>query len=258
MTAANPATTPVAHSKTAALARVIDSIPKGYIHYTSGQCSAEKVVRLARKFHEQYGIGCSPAQRMTRKKKGIANAILVMYWPPEQEPSRVSHRGAGENAMHPSLRTLEHIDNEVLTETPNTIPERVPTNHWVEWLLLATKGAGPVHDQESLRLVTEKPRLVFLRYELVCQPDRGQLRWTFRRTKQEMEELYALLAPQLNRHWMSAVEQTLLRISRQPGFSGVRQQSFELLRFAVSRGYQGELPHLFFVQKTSHGEPLML
>lgn len=89
MTAPKPASTPVARSKTAALARVLDSIPKGYIGYTSGQCSAEKAVRLARKFHEQYGIGCSPAQRMTRKKKGLANAILVMYWPPEQEPSRV-------------------------------------------------------------------------------------------------------------------------------------------------------------------------
>ena len=81
MTLANPATTPVARSKTAALARILDSVPKGYAYYTAGECPAGKLEALARKFHARYGIGCSPAQRLTRKQKGLANALLVLYLP---------------------------------------------------------------------------------------------------------------------------------------------------------------------------------
>lgn len=76
-----PPTTPIAASKTAALARVLDSVPKGYHRYTMGTIRAEKAEYLARKFHAIYGIGCSPAQRISRKAKGVANAILVLYWP---------------------------------------------------------------------------------------------------------------------------------------------------------------------------------
>ncbi|VVE76977.1 hypothetical protein PCA31118_05346 [Pandoraea captiosa] len=80
-----PASTPIARSKTAALARALDCVPKGYHRYTSGTVKAGKAETLARKFHAQYGIGCTPAQRLTRKAKGLANAILVMYWPLGEE-----------------------------------------------------------------------------------------------------------------------------------------------------------------------------
>ncbi|SDE02191.1 hypothetical protein [Paraburkholderia lycopersici] len=76
-----PASTPIARSKTAALARVLDVIPKGYYRYTQGTVSASKAESLARKFHLRYGIGCTPAQRVTKRKRGLANALLVMYWP---------------------------------------------------------------------------------------------------------------------------------------------------------------------------------
>lgn len=78
-----PATTPIARAKTAALARILDVIPRGYRHYTAGLCSAAKAVALARKFHARYAIGATPAQRITRKRQGQANALLVLYWPPQ-------------------------------------------------------------------------------------------------------------------------------------------------------------------------------
>ena len=81
MTVANPAYTPIAHSKTAAMSRVLDAVAKGYTFHIAGTCTPEKAERLAKKFHALYGIGCSPAQRLTRKKQGLANALLVMYWP---------------------------------------------------------------------------------------------------------------------------------------------------------------------------------
>jgi hypothetical protein len=71
-----------------------------------------------------------------------------------------------------------------------------------------------------------------------------------------LPQRYALLTEQFNRRQMPAVQQTLLRISRQPGFAGVREQSWALCQFARGRGYDGELPFLFHVQKLSHGHPL--
>jgi hypothetical protein len=40
--------------------------------------------------------------------------------------------------------------------------------------------------------------------------------------------------------------------------SRVREQSWELCQFARQRGYAGELPFLFHLQKLSHGTPLRL
>lgn len=207
-----PATTPIARSKTAALARVLDSVPKGYHHYTRGAVKTEKAEALARKFHVLYGIGCSPAQRFTRKRNGQANAVLVMYWPEDAER--------------------------------------------VEWLLLATDGMGL--EGETLQKVSEKPRLAWLGYELVRHAARGKTPWTWRRPKQEMAELYALVAFQAGQRHYAALAKTLECISRQPGFHGVRTQSWALLQEAYRLGYAESLPQLFYLQKVSHGEGLML
>lgn len=204
--------TPIARSKTAALARILDSVPKGYQRYTSGTVSAVKAAVLANKFHARYGIGCSPAQRLTRKAKGFANAILVMYWP-------------------------EAADE-------------------VHWMLLATAGTGL--ESEKLRFVDEKPRLNWLGYELVRHSAHGRTCWTWRRPQKEMADLHALLAHQANLKHQNAIEETLGRIARQPGFNGVRTQSWALCQEARRRGYSGPLPHLFFLQKVSHGDRLTL
>ncbi len=290
MTLANPATTPVARSKTAALARILDSVPKGYAYYTAGECPAGKLEALARKFHARYGIGCSPAQRLTRKQKGLANALLVLYLPAgtaddsgvSMESGRDSGLEAGwdsageahaaaaaESLPASGARSTPHASEAVptfqrgdaLTHTPlhSEAPGQPPRSlAKVSWVLLATAGTGPVHEQEQLRSVLDSRRLLFLGYELMRHAQRGKTSWTWRRTKSEMADLYALLASQLNARQTNAVAQTLLRISRQPGFSGVRKQSWELCQFARSRGYAGALPHLYFVEKVGQGERLVL
>ncbi|GGP22118.1 hypothetical protein [Silvimonas iriomotensis] len=206
------ASTPIARGKTAALARILDSVPKGYHRYTFGSVSAGKAEALANKFHRLYGIGCSPAQRLTRKQKGRANALLVMYWPDEAEA--------------------------------------------VEWLLLATEGAGL--ESEALKQVTGRQRLTWLGYELVRHASHGRTAWTWRRTKQEMAELYTLVNLQAKHRHYTALRETLERIARQPGFHGVRTQSWALCQEARRLGYQVELPHLFYLQKVNHGEQLTL
>lgn len=244
MTAANPAFTPIAQSKTAALCRVLDAVPKGYHHFTAGTCAAGKAEKLARKFHTLYGIGFSPAQRITRKKQGLANAVLVLFWPPEAAPRLASDLEAGQAT---DLATAE---------APVGGEAALPRETTISWLLLATDGAGAVHDQERLQSVLGASRLHWLGYELVRLSSRGRVSWTWRRTKSEMSDWYALLTDQLRRRNISAVTQSMQRISRQPGFSGVRQQSWDLCQFARSQGYVEPLPFLFHVQKVSHGQPL--
>ncbi len=264
------ASTPVAHSKTAALARVLDSVPKSYTFYTSGECPAGKVEALARKFHERYGIGGSPAQRLTRKQKGLANALLVIFWPPSRDTdltARVEANPLPESAsgspFNPdtapagALETGLAIEREA-AQSPSEALQTPIGSIKVSWLLLVTDGAGPVHEREHLRSVLDSPRLLWLGYELIRRASRGKVSWTWRRTKEEMTDLYALLAAQLNRRQKTGVAETLLRISRQPGFAGVREQSWALCQFARCRGHAGELPFLYFVQKLGHGVPLWL
>ncbi len=206
------ATTPIARSKTAALTRVLDSIPKGYTRYTCGTISPGKANALAQKFHERYGIGCTPAQRVTRRKKGMANTLLVMYWPEQTEQ--------------------------------------------VKWLLLATPGAGL--EGETLRDVTDKPRLIWLGYELFRRAEHGRTAWSWRRPKEEMQAHFAMIAELRNKRQGPALTAYLQMLANQPGFHGVREQSWRLFEEARRQGYAGELPFLFHVQKTSHGERLQL
>ncbi|ONA19223.1 hypothetical protein [Burkholderia pseudomallei] len=207
-----PASTPIARSKTAALARVLDCIPKGYCRYTLGTVAAGKAEALARKFHRHYGIGCTPAQRVTKRKHGVANALLVLYWPEACQQ--------------------------------------------VEWLMLATDGHGI--DGEALRDFGEKPRLMWLGYELVQRPERGRTAWTWRRPATEMAEHYALVAEFSNKRYVNSLGALLQRLANQPGFHGVREQSKRLFEEARRRGYAGDLPYLYFVQKVPHGERLCL
>jgi hypothetical protein len=209
-----PASTPIARCKTAALCRVLDAVPRGYTHYTRGVIKPEKAAALANKFHQLYGIGCTPGQRIGWKRRGEANALLVLYWP----------------------------ENCVL----------------VEWLLLVTPGSGPVHEREELRNVTCKPRLQWLGYELARYGARGVTRWTWRRPQEAMADWYAVLTDQVHRRQLAGVGETLAAIARQPGFHGVREQSWALCQYALKHGYQGELPFLFYVHKVSHGEQLLL
>lgn len=205
------ATTPIGRSKTAALSRVIDAVCKGYRFYCCGTVAADKAEQLARKLHERHAIGATPTQRLTRKKHGKANCLLVMYWP----------LGAAQ----------------------------------VEWLMLFTVGQLASH--EHLRDAADKHRLEWMGYELVRHPTRGVASWTWRRPKIEMAEHYALLDASLVRRHHDAVEQHLTRVANQPGFHGVREQSWALCQYARQHGYRGELPHIFYVQKISHGERLI-
>ena len=202
--------TPIATTHAAALARVLDNVPKGYTRYTSGTIAAAKIGALALKFHDRHAIAASASQRYTRKRHGRANALLTIYRP---DASQVA-----------------------------------------QWLLLFT--SGELDSNENLRLVSTKPRLSWLGYELIRHPFRGRTSWTWKREKEEMEGLFGLLVERCSRRDWKGVREVLEIAAHQPGFHGVREQTWQLCQEARKRGYEGPLPTLFYMAKTSHGKPL--
>lgn len=60
-----------------------------------------------------------------------------------------------------------------------------------------------------------------------------------------MTQLYAELGEDLARRRYGMVEQALRRTANQPGFHGVRAQSYALVEYARARGYAGEVPRLY-------------
>jgi hypothetical protein len=69
------------------------------------------------------------------------------------------------------------------------VGERLP------WILLATEGDGV--ESERWTPVADHP--VWMDYELCRHNDAGEVRWTWRRTKAEMTQLYAELGEDLAR-----------------------------------------------------------
>lgn len=207
-----PPTTPLARTSAAALARILDCIPRGYTRYTAGTIAASKLDALVSKFHGLYGVAATGAQRITRKTHGKANAVLALFLPDGAERA--------------------------------------------SWMMLFTDGELDAH--EALLSVFEKPRLRWLGYELTRHNYKGGVRWTWRREPEQMRDLYILLDDQLRRRRWEAVKTTLERVAAQPGFHGVRGQSWRLCQEARTRGYPGELPFLFYMQKIDHGERIVV
>lgn len=212
---------PIARSKSAALMRVLDLVPRNYTLFTCGMVRADKLLGLLQKFDERHAIGATPSQRITRKKHGKANAALVVYFPEQQH--------------------LGEFDAEQQAK--------------VHWLLLFTQGELQAH--EKLQPVMDKKHgLQWLGYELTRYSTQGAARYTWRRPRDEMENLYNALDEALKRRRWSAVSQLLDLIAAQPGFHGVREQGIRLQQFVRSSGYDHEMPRLFYLEKMSHGEKL--
>jgi len=212
---------PISSTPAASLTRILDNVPKGYTRYTFGTIKADKIRKLVEKFRIRHSIHASPEQRFNRKKKGKANALLTVYLP------------------------VHNTDADAMT-----ISDAVP------WLLQFTSGELDSH--ENLLDVTDKPCLQWLGYELVRHAFRGKTSWTWRRSKEKIEGLFGMLAELCHRQQWREVERFLQRAASQPGFHGIREQTYQLCQIAQRRGYNDPIPHLYYMRKIKHGEPVVL
>jgi hypothetical protein len=206
-------TTPIASTKTQALARVLTGVTHGYTRVCTGTIPPEKLGRLVTKFDVAYRIADTKGRRVINRREGRANTMFAAYSPP-----------------------MEYLQ-------PG---ERLP------WILLATVGDGV--ESETWIDIADRP--VWMDYELCRHNDASEVRWTWRRTKAEMTQLYAELGEDLARKRYGMVDKALRRIANQPGFHGVRAQSHALVQYARARGYTGDVPRLYYVSNVPHGTPL--
>jgi len=212
---------PISPTPAASLVRILDNVPKGYTRYTCGIIKADKIGALVDKFRIRHGIHINAAQRFNRKKEGHANALLTVYFPaPKNNAAAV------------------------------TISEPVP------WLLQFTQGE--LDSREILSDVTQKPHFQWLGYELIRHTFQGKTRWTWRRSKADMEGLFGQLGELCNRRQWREVERFLQSAANQPGFHGVREQTYRLCQAAKLRGYDGPIPHLYHMRKIKHGNPVVI
>jgi len=160
-------------------------------------------------------------QRFARKKENKTNALLTLY--------------------------LSNFQREAADDA-----ETIYLSDTAQWLLQFTPGelASP----EKLRNVTNKPRLQWLGYELVRHTFQGKTRWTWQRPKKEEEDLFDLMNELCRRKQWREVERLLTSAASQPGFHGVREQTWRLGLVAERLGYDGPIPPLYFMRKIKHGE----
>ena len=65
--------------KTAVMQRIQQLSVRGYRWYIRGEVRADRALNMAAKFAEKYGVGMNENQRSYAKRKGKANAFLLMY-----------------------------------------------------------------------------------------------------------------------------------------------------------------------------------
>lgn len=117
------------------------------------------------------------------------------------------------------------------------------------WWLLATPGAGLVHQMETLADATSKKARITTPgadYELVQTPRKGlPASWTWRMTPDTEEAWRERIKTAIRRHNDSELRQAWHSLCRIPGFRECRAQGFALMQFAKGewkRSRSGDWP----------------
>lgn len=179
--------------KTSVMQALQSAVARGYVWHVSGVVAAEKFLTLEEKFAERYDTGLSRWQRCRRRRQGAAGVRFFAY--PEQGTTRFL------------------------------------------WWLLFTEGENAAFQQEHGRrkVSDRKGRLCWgTEFELMQLPTpNGKVSWSWRMTRERVqawqEEIQAAIRTTRDD---DAIKAVMARLVRLPGFKGVRQQVFELHRFA--------------------------
>ncbi len=196
-------------NQTAAMRLLLEAVQSGYVGWTGGSVPYQKALRFADKMGAAYEVFANANRRAYRKRTGHTNARLLMY------------------------------------------PDTIQPDHIRFWLLVTEarqygSHRQPCKVQQQERLLDARQRAGRLRwgeqYELVrvSKPKKlgGQAAWTWRVSQRHyaeweaaVRETFALTgASQPHFRAMAALVDA---IRAMPGFHGIRQQQYELLRLAA-------------------------
>ena len=193
--------------KTACMQRIQYLVVKGYDRYTSGIVSHTKALKLVTKFEEQYSTHLNENQRFYRKKKGLANAKLIMY---------------------PKPNTQSFLWWLLVTEGQGTVTKS-------ENLQGATEAKTRLQWFDDYELV------------LVTREGSSKPRVTWRMTKQCYQSWHTRIRHAIRSGNDQNIKQTTWSLHRVPGFSEARAQVKTLRKLAIeewqrTRKNDGSLP----------------
>ncbi len=182
--------------KTVVMQRLQDLVRVGYRYWTSGTIPADKVKHLRVKFDEKYGTEADRVRRQRRKRHGVGNAYLVVWCPKGSVRARW-------------WLLAEDGHAALAVEQMNDAGER-PTR-----LTIASEVAGTEPDYELVRV---DGRWTWRLTEFAIS------RWR-RRIREAVTEKDRERRAQLWRQFCWSIR-------RMPGFRGVRQGAWDVIRRA--------------------------
>ncbi|MCZ4283074.1 hypothetical protein O4H49_19980 [Kiloniella laminariae] len=179
--------------KTGAMTEISRYVSRGYSFYISGFIPAEKLHHFHDKISERYNFNLTKYQKAYQKRKGNYNSHFITY---------------------PRYNSLGF-----------------------NWIILFTHDLSEVDKTENFYSIKSKnQRLMFTdRFELIELPRKGNdTSWTWRiandyyqNLKQEISDSIRLKSKD------NKLEIVLNSIHRLPGFRGIRNQIFQLRKFAL-------------------------
>jgi len=186
--------TPISRSKSAALARVLDLVPRGYLRYFSGIVAPTKAAALARKFDKLYAIAATPAQRLTRKHKGFANCRLILYWPDGAQQIEWMIVATDGDGLESEARNLHYVTHTRMS--------------WLHYELVRRPTSG------ITAWTWRRPREVMRELVLLLSSQ------TKRRDWNSAQETLLRAARQPGFHGVREQSRTLCQIARKSGYKG--------------------------------------
>lgn len=184
-------------SRKSFLAAVIHYISKGFCTYTTGSVSVEKLPKMINKFDCKYGVLDSKNDFDRKRRNGVARCRLVVFYPADNETTNCSQKA--------------------------------------DFILLATKGAGPVYELERMSEV--KPGSP-LRYDTLILRKEAGLRgggnvkgsWSWYLNQKAYKEFRESCIHAVKMRGLKRAKVLTGQLMNYPGFHGVRKQRASIFR----------------------------
>lgn len=178
-------------SRKSFLAAIIHYISKGFCTYTTGSVSIEKLPKVINKFDRKYGILDSKNDFDRKRRNGVARCRLVVFCSADDEAS-----GSAQEA---------------------------------DFILLATKGTGPVYDLERMSEV--KPGNP-LRYDRLVLRKEAGLRgggkikgsWSWYLNQKAYKDFRESCIHAVKMRGLKRAKVLTGQLMSYPGFHGIRKQ----------------------------------
>lgn len=198
---------------------ILDAVQRGNPCWCAGAVAPEKCERLIRKFSINYQVDEGRNGRARRKRNGLGNAQLILWWNRERVYwwLFVTSPSSGEHAAH----AVENLKNAMSKE-----------------------GRIQLDGFELVQL----PK-VARKYD--PQLERGKefpnLRWTWRMSAKKYEDWRISIIDSMRQSSSFALHQLIYSLWSSPGFSGVRSQIGKLAvlyRAEAKRSRRSDAPSL--------------